>query len=111
MTKAPRGQVMASTLVVIVILCLITAMTLRWRLQAARETSGAVDRATQDVSAQSALDQVAAAWALAGASCASAAGVACAGGGCSCACATAAGVTVAAAPYGAGAACQLTVAP
>lgn len=108
-----RGFVLIQVMIVAVILGLITAMVLRSRLQAAQETSGAVGRTSQDLLAQSAINQVSAAWAQAGNSCASnaASGVFCSGGGCNCTCTVSGGATVTAASFGGGGGCQLTVAP
>jgi hypothetical protein len=108
-----RGSALLHVLVVTVVLGLIGAMVLRLRLQTSVGAAGAVDRTAQDLSVQSAVNTVSAAWAVAGRSCTSDAGlgVVCFGSGCACTCTLASGAKVAATPSTLGAACQLSVVP
>lgn len=112
--RGERGSVLAYVLVLTVVMGYIAALILSSRLQASQGTANAVRRTEEDLSIQSAANRVAAAWALAGAPCASNAslGVSCSGfGGCSCVCTLASGGTVTATPAGSGASCQLNVLP
>ena len=114
MRGGQRGAVLAYVLVLTVLLGYIGALICSARLQASLGTANAARRTAEDLSVQSATNAVAAAWALAGASCASNAGmgVSCAGpGGCDCVCTVASGATVTASPSAVGSACFLTVLP
>lgn len=112
--RGERGSVLAYVLVLTVVMGYIAALILSSRLQASQGTANAARRTEEDLGVQSAANAVAAAWALAGASCASNAGlgVSCSGfGGCNCVCTLASGSTVRAAPAGVGASCRLSVLP
>jgi len=112
--RGERGSALAYVMVLTVVMGYISALILSSRLQASQGTANAVRRTAEDLRNQSAANAVAAAWALAGASCASNAGlgVSCSGfGGCSCVCTLASGATVTAAPAGIGASCRLSVLP
>ena len=65
-------------------MALMASTIMRVRLQASMYAAGGVGRVTQDLADQSSLNAVTAAWALAGATCAS-------GPGCSCVCTLASG--------------------
>ncbi|MFI5346552.1 MAG: hypothetical protein ACHQ51_09285 [Elusimicrobiota bacterium] len=104
---------LAFAVVLTLLIGYIAALILRARMQASLGTANAVRRTAEDMSVQSAANAVAAAWALAGASCASnpGLGVSCAGFGCSCVCTLASGATVTASPSAVGTSCQLTLLP
>lgn len=108
-----RGSVLAFVMVMTVLIGYIAALILRSRLQASLGTTNAVRRTTEDMSVQTAANEVAAAWELAGVSCASnvGLGVSCSGAGCSCVCTLASGAKVTASPAAVGTSCQLTVLP
>lgn len=111
--RGERGSVLAYVMILTVAMGYIAALIMSSRLQASQGTANAARRTAEDLGVQSAANAVAAAWALAGASCASNAGlgVSCSGGGCSCVCTLASGARVTAAPAGVGASCRLAVLP
>lgn len=108
-----RGSVLGYVMVMTVVMGYAAALILRARMQASLGAANAARRTAEDLGVQSAANMVAAAWALAGASCASNAGlgVSCSGSGCSCVCTLASGAKVTAAPAALGASCQLTALP
>lgn len=113
MRGGQRGSVLAFVMVITVLLGYISAMILSSRMQASLGTANAARRTAEDLGVQSAANTVAAAWALAGAACASNAGlgVSCSGSGCGCVCTLASGAKVTASPAGSGASCRLAVLP
>lgn len=105
------GYALVTVLMLTVAMGLIAGIILRSRLQASIYASGSAGRVAQDLSDQSALNSVQAAWALTGASCSSGAGVTCTGNGCSCTCMAPSGAQVTATPAAIGSACQLSIQP
>lgn len=66
-----RGSVLAYVMVLTVVMGYISALIMRSRMQASLSTANAARRTAEDMRIQSAVNAVASAWALAGASCAS----------------------------------------
>lgn len=110
-----RGSVLGYVLVMIVCLGYVSALIMHARMQSSQGAANETRRIREDLSVQSAVNAVSAAWALSGTTCASNAslGVSCSGGGggCSCTCRLASGASVSASPSGAGASCRLSVVP
>ena len=102
-----RGSVLVMVLVLVVIGGLIAIGLLQSRLQPSLLVAQSVQRLDNDMTAQSAINQVTEVWSRLG-TCSSDTGVACAGAGCACSCVVAsAPVTIVVVP-GPGTTCVLT---
>ena len=108
-----RGSVLGYVLVMVVCLGYVSSLIMSARMQTSKGAANDTRRTQEDMTVQSAANSVSAAWALAGATCASNAGlgVACAGSGCACVCRLSSGARVSATPSGAGTSCHLSVEP
>lgn len=108
-----RGSVLGYVLVLVVSLSYIAALIMSSRRQSSLSAANAARRTSEDLRIQSAANQVSAAWALSGGTCASNAslGVTCAGAGCDCVCRVASGAKVTASPSAGGNSCLLFVVP
>jgi type IV secretory pathway TrbL component len=108
-----RGSVLGYVLVMVVCLGYVSSLIMSARMQTSKGAANDTRRTKEDLAVQSAANSVSAAWALAGATCASnrGLGVSCAGSGCDCVCRLSSGARVSATPSGAGSSCRLSVEP